>query len=649
MIIAKQHVVMLNRLLADKESGQVTKGFTPEEEQVLDELQVQSLIRMPLPVTVELTYTGEELARVMRDLVRQGTLPMPGQWTPGSRWLGSEIIAMLEAAQQAGVVGPVSQNLLLARGLAVQSYDTRTKRSEIVVSEAGKHVLELYHALEPDLQISASLADFIRKHPRGPTEAAGLPTGSQEEHLLEGMRLIAYSVPESEVYTFTDLGQAVKSTLESGGFGTEGSVLTRDMLSSLAAVVDDRGTPEAITVLQNLGYLDADGKLLPAGEWALEVLRLLQSDLNPPIWTFAISEDEAELLHTISDIWNKFKAYPGEEPTFQNLRREMIGRKDRFYRQLLERYGRRLDEMPKKYREISERFARTKDLESWYDDNFKLRTTLISLEASGLIERDRGYKGKEIYRLTEAGRLVEADHAKNGHRSISSTGVKTITMTHRRFASPNLNWFQQARADGLIGTSEPTESGMLYASLAETIQRQPYVTAFEMKVLKRLANWGMDIMHLYRDLKDEDPAWVGWALEKLEAFHLIDILPDGNIVETEAGKRMDRALSGVPAGVGNPVNPDFYRVIKALAQVGNIYSKERLVRVLDRKMGEAVTLSGLSYDEFKEVMQAARAAGLVGRTSVNEAGLALIEAVEMMNPPPRSTRELHRYQPAPTA
>ncbi len=632
MVIRKEHAQALLQLFAQREEGTPYMDMATPSDPVIYELEVQALVRMYSPIRVGLTYLGGELALVLQELVETKRLPAPDAWKDGWRWLGSEIIAMLDAAWRSGRVGPLAVPALMERGLAEEIHEEDTGKRYIGLSDAGRRVWEIYQALEPKLEISAALADIIRKVPVGPAPADHLPTGSHEEHLLEGMRLIAYSVPNSDIYAFTALGQAVKKTLELGGFATEGDVLTDDLLWVLVDVADGRDvSPTAKTTLQALGYLGPDDALLPAGEWALEVFRLWRGEARREVWTIAITQEEAEILKTVHVLWEKAQNNPEERPTFKNLRAELIDRKVKQYKALVERYGRKLDEMPKKFQTIAKRFMEAKDLARWYDDNFDLRASLYSLESFQLLESVVDEAGKEVFRLTEYGEKVREDQEIQ-ERDISSTAVKSITMTRKTFSAPNLEWWQQAREAGLVGTAEPTRSGYLYATLAETIYRIPHLTKFELAVLHRIPARGMSVDEVFKAFEKEDPRRIEWALEKLEARHLIDILPDGNIVETEAGRKLDEALAGMPEGFGHPINPIIYRVLKALREVGTLYVKEKRVRILPRNIKEAWKRSGLAKEVFDNALEAARAGELVGRNSLNKAGLLILEAVEEMNP-----------------
>ena len=310
----------------------------------------------------------------------------------------------------------------------------------------------------------------------------------------------------------------------------------------------------------------------------------------------------------------------------------MIDRKARQYKALLERYGRRLKEMPEKFRLIAEKFAEAKDLARWYDDNFELREALLSLEAVRLVHSGIGSRGQTVYAVTETGHAVRRDQERN-HRDVTATAVKAVSIARRTYDAPARAWWDEARAQQIVGSMEATESGRFYAHLAETVERLPLLTRYEMEVFHRIPDRGMTVDEVYAALEDKlDRERIRWALEKLETRHLIDILPDGNVVETEAGQLMDRALAGVPEGFGNPVNPVVYRLLKALREVGSLYVKERKVRILPRNVKEAMKRSGLSQEAFENALEQARAAGLIGRNSINEAGLLLLEAVERMSP-----------------
>jgi len=652
MVIKKQHALALERLLADEEAS---KPYTPLEEvdePTFVELELAGLARFSTPVRLVPTYLGRELTLLLRELYEQGPaawseeesggdyvileghgLAKPEEWPEGWRWLGSEIIAMLEAAERAGRVGPLAVEALMERGLAVRVRDRETKKEYVTLSDAGRRVLEIYRAAEPGLEIDSALAETVRKLPLGPAPTSELPTPAHDEHRLEAMRLIAYSLPSSDVFAFSALGQAVKKALETGGWG-EGDVLTSDILWALADYADTGEATEAgLATLQALGYVGPAGELLPAGEWALEALRLWQGGVRADVWSFAIEAEEAEVLETIAAQWRKAEeTNPEERPTFDVLRRAMIDRKVAEYKALIEKYGRKLNEMPAKFRLIAEKFQTAKDLARWYDENFDLREALLSLESFGLIETGEDEKGKEVFYLTGWGEEVLEDQ-KTNRRDVSATAVKAITMTRRSFSAPGYEWWNEAREQGLVGSAEPTRSGLLYAQLAEHAERTPHLSKYELMVFHAIPARGLSEEEVYAALEKKlDRERIRWALEKLEARHLIDRLPDGNVVETAAGELLDRALAGVPEGFGNPVNPIIFRLIEALRAVGNLYVKEKRVRILPRNIKEALELSGLPKDVFDNALEAARIAGFVGRNSVNEAGLLLLEAAELMNP-----------------
>lgn len=657
MVIRKEHAIILEKMLANEDAGLLATDLSQLNSDTVHELDLMGLIRFETPVKLVLTYTGRGLANVLRELYSLGPqvtsedenattsnivilekrgLSKPEEWDPEFRFIGSEIIAMLDAAYRADNVGPLGIKPLMERGLAVKVKDKETKKEFYTLSEQGKAILEIY-AVSPQLIIDSDLANVIRGLPVGPAPSSEIKLSVPNSKLLESMRLIAYSVPNGEVFAFTALGQAVKKTLTLGGFG-EGTVLSLDILRAIADWYDEKKiTDIALETLQSLGYIDSDGNLLPAGEWALEVYRLVKDGPRKEIWSFDIEEGEMMALRAIKALWEKAKINKHERPTLENLKKEMIDRRIAQYKDLLERYGRKIKEMPKKYQEIAKAFEDAKDLASWYEGYFDLRADLHSMEGFELIRSTVDDEGKEVFEITEWGEKV----LERKVEEVSSDSVKAITITRKTFSSPNIEWFNKAKEEGLVGSFEPTKNGYFFANLAEHIERLPLLTKFEREVFSLIPEKGVTVEEVVNKLKDRyEEDRIRFALEKLEARHLIEILPDGNVIETEAGVLMDKALSGVPTGLGFPVNPLLVRVLMALREVGTLYVKERKVRILPKNIKEALKISGLSKEAFQDALELARAAGFIGETSINEQGLLLLDAVEKMS----SKKDLVSYQ-----
>ncbi len=638
MVIRKEHAKVLLQL---KEKG--TMEVSKEEEAPYLELERANLLSMDRPLTYSLTYWGRGISEILDNLISRGILAPVDEWDEDYRWISSEIILMLESAIRNGNnVSPHTYEILHSRGLATTVKEE--KKGEIrVVSEEGRSVFEIFREAKPRLIIDRELYDLLRKLPEGPAPQSTLPTRTRLPYLLESMRLIAFSVPAREIYTFTGLGKLVKETLNYVA-PTYDIILSEDIMVSLARLMDEGMeflTETEIETLEGLAYIDGEGNLLPAGEKLLDVYNLWKGKKFLEIKTIAIDILDAEILRTIERLWSKHETNPEIMPTPDEIVNELLYRPLKEYKHLISYYGRRIyqDLGYQKKQEIEKKFAELKTVEevfkSFYEKGGKwrekmmdlVRQALYSLESFGLI-RSMEMGNREVFDITDHGMKVLQDMNLRGVRDIPSTAVKAITISNREFAAPNRSWYDMAQERALVSQGGPTESGRLYASLTYEVDRMPHLTRFELMVLKAIPEKGFFVEDVYRSF---DPIWheeIEFALNKLEARGYLDILPDEGIVLTEDGKLLKRALAGAPDSLGNPINPLMVRVLKAIAQVGTLYVKEKKVRILPRQIQEAIRLSGLEPERFQKELVILRSAKLMGQNTINEAGILILKLME---------------------
>ncbi len=647
MIIRKEHALALIATRKDElEDHPIHQLSTNVEAEPFIELEFANLMRMERPLEYTLTYWGRALANIIKEMVDKNIIDHPSNWDERYRWIGSEILMMIETAiKNDDIPGELTLSELEKRGF-IEERKIEKKGVFKVINKYAKDIYNVFVNTHPKLIVNKELYEYIKNMPAGPTNSSRLPAGGRFPLILESMRLIAFSVPTSDIYNVTGLGQYIKEACKyiAPAFDI---LISEDIMLSVEKIVDygvEELTDTEKEFLMACAYINGDGELLPAGENLLEAYRIWKEHEFKPVKTFNVDLIDIELLKGIKESWDKHKENPEILPTSDTLIDILLYRPAKEYKHLFNYYGRRIyqDIGYQRKEEIKKKFEDVKTVEelfkSFYEKGNRWREkmgdvvqeSLYTLESFNLIHAEE-LNEKKVYYLTEFGNKVLEDIDKRGIRDIPSTSVKAITITNREFGSPNINWYEEAKDRLLIGVAEPTEAGKFYADLAYNIRRLPHITRFELKVLQTIPEKGFFISDVYSKFDETWQEEISYALNKLEARGYIDILQNEAIILTEAGKLIKRALSGTPEGFANPITPLAVRVLEALREVGTVYTKEHKIRVLPKNIKKAVKISGLDPVTFGKEMLILRASKLAGKSSVNEAGLMILEALDLLN------------------
>ncbi len=556
-------------------------GKLKEEDPLLRVMELSGILRFEPPSLYSLTYTGRSILSLLSSLEEKGLVDVIGM-PDDFRFVGSETIAMIESSiKGGGKVSPDFSSYLEERGFSKDGF----------LTPEAEELWDIYCLAHPQINVSAELARFIKDLPPGPCR---LPGGVSRKDVLlmelEAQRLIAFSMPPGDIFNFTGLGQKVKEFIEKGAQPFP-VVLSVDIMVAMKKAVEDPGelTENEAEMLQAMSCIDSYFRVLPAGEALYGAYRIYTEGplvLTPSI---CLSDEEIDVMFAIGEFSSK-EGVAGV--TFDRLK------------EFLE------EKMPS----ISSGVKRF----------------LYSLECFGLLSSKVDESGSLSYSLSPLGKKVMEDQKKR-RRAISSSAVKCITITRKEFSAPALDWCEEAKEQGLLGSYGPTDSGILYADLAASVHRTLHLTDFEVEMLRLVSEKEPLYLKEYQEKYGEKKKGkVKETLELLDAKGLLEILPTGMVVLTDAGSLVKRAISEVASGFENPVTPHLIRIVDAIAEVGKVWEKEKKIRVRPDRWREVERLSGLDPETFSETMALARSVGFLGKNTLRDAGYYLFLAMEKL-------------------
>ncbi len=590
MVIKKAHGLLLLRLGEKWEEGLSL-------EKVLDALtgeELESLCQMNLAGLVEeedgrftLTYAGSLVLDTLKEAMDAG-LPHPGEWNGGFRWVGSEVISMLEVARhaQGKVVGslPVSQEL-----------ERRFLAKDGTLLPLGETILEAYQQADPRVFVGEALAASLRKSPPGPGRKSLLPL--EDHHLLEleSMRLLTYSLPYGNTYSFTGPGQQIRMALLKGVSPIHP---IDDALLKLLIRGGDLGE-EDVNRLMAMGILNDGGVLLPGGVHLRKAAQLLYVSpvaINPSVH---LSVRDVEVL----------RLFPRAASALSGMIQR--GRGD------IEPL-----DCPLPAREFKEFLART----SPGMDAGEISKALYTLESFKLVE-SKGGEGGLLYSLTPLGKgLLPL----LGDRGVSARGVMAITTTRMEHLSPGDSWCSAAEREGLVGQGYPTRLGNQVARIASTVERWPLVSGRDARVLFVVPLWhGVFEEEILARFPGQE-AETKEALERLVAQGILDLLPGGLYHVTRVGEKLKRALASVPPGLEFPLNPHVCRFLKAVEEVGEPMKGSGKIRLAPEKRKELERLVDLDPEAYRDAMVLAEQCRFFLKDAVTPAGVLVLEGLALL-------------------
>lgn len=575
MIVTKGHAELIVQLIEKWNDGleleRVGDSLTGDALEYLYHLELAGLVYED-DGRFTLSQAGHLIGESLLEFIRTGM--SIEEWEDDFRWIGSEVISMIEVARAAQ--GKVDEQAALAAEL-----ERRGFMKDGTLLPTAESVLEAYNIAGPDIFLPPLLCEKIRQAPPGPGKKSLLPFSQDEIRQLEAMRLLTFSLPVGGNYSLTGAGQQIRAGLLRGA-----APVIPITAETLFYLLEENLSEEISEELMAIGAINDDMELLPAGvhfKKAAELLFVSPVTINPSI---DVDSDDLTVMEVIEDLWKEHESNPEAYPSYKGIRRAV-----------------------EKKRAVT--------------TTWKTSYSLHLLESFRLIDSERLGEGELVYRLTEWGKKVLQDRKQHTLKPVYATGVMAITTTRMENLSPDDAWLDAALDQGLVGNAYPTKSGRLFAQLASGIERLPLISAFEGKVLKTLPLWrGMFERKLLSFFPEEERELVLAAVRKLLAQGLIDALPGGLYSVTEAGEKFKRGIAVVPDEIKFHVTPHILRLLLAMTEVTEKEGK------LDWKKVERATK--FDPDVFNEVHAQASYSHFIRGDKLTTVGELLVEGVAIL-------------------
>ncbi len=572
MIITKKHALLLMRLKDKWAEGlsldKALDELTEDDLEFLSHLEFAGLV-MEEDERFELSQPGHMIAEALEECFNKvGEID---KWQDNFKFIGSEIISMIEVARSA-------QGDIKVQPEIFAELEKRGMAEDGRLLPIAESILEAYDEALPQIFLTRPLMEGLRKCPPGPGKKSLLPFERNEIYELEAMRLLTFSLPFGNSYSLTGGGQQLRAALLKGL--APGQVLDDELIT---LILKDEQDEQTITALQAVGAINDKGELLPAGRALYAAATLLYVSpvvMNPSV---SIEHNDFNVMETIETLWEKNKDNPEILPNNKTVKNVM---------------------------------------EDKGVSKGQTQKSLYVLESYRLIKAERIEKGALVYELTEIGQEVLKDRQAHGHKAVSARSVMAITTTRMENLSPDDEWVNIAETEGLVGKAFPTKSGRLFARLASTIERLPAVDSQQRRILDVLPYWrGLFLEQIVSYLPKMDRQEIIAGLDRLTGNALVDVLPGGLYKVTEAGAAFKRAMSVVPEGIEFHVTPAMLRLLAA-AEANSENGK------IDWKQAEKD--SGLDSEVLNETALALRKLIYVKSDKLTNAGKLLLDGMDML-------------------